>query len=157
MTNLGQSIRGIVMIENGSPKPLISHFQLKKSHYFPHSLALCGWIFKKKARICSSGISQIQKCQKVSKKLAKKLQEQPRNQKPICYDFNYGGAKSGLKAFECESKPIKSIPSDHTVNFYQSKIQKYCIGVKNATFEAKNWPKSGFSAMRCQKLTFYGV
>ena len=75
MANLGQSIRGTVMIEHGSLKPVISHFQLKKSHYFPHSSALCGWIFKNKARICSNGISQIQKCQKVSKKLAKKLQE----------------------------------------------------------------------------------
>ena len=72
MANLGQSIRGIVMIENGSPKPLISHFQLKKSHYFPRSSAVCGSIFKKKIRIWGSGISVIQKCQKTSKKLAKK-------------------------------------------------------------------------------------
>ena len=72
MANLGQSIRGIVMIKNGSPKPLISHFQLKKSHYFPRSLAVSGSIFKNKIKIWGSGISAIQKCQKTSKKLAKK-------------------------------------------------------------------------------------
>ena len=72
MANLGQSIRGIVMIENGSPKPLISHFQLKKSHYFPRFSAVCGSIFKNKIRIWGNGISVIQKCQKTSKKLAKK-------------------------------------------------------------------------------------
>ena len=64
--------RWVVMIENGSPKPLISHFQLKKSHYFPRFSAVCGSIFKNKIRIWSSGISVIQKCQKTSKKLAKK-------------------------------------------------------------------------------------
>ena len=72
MANLGQSIIGIVMIENGSPKPLISHFHLKKSHYFPRSSAVCRLIFKNKIRIWGSGISVIQKCQKTSKKLAKK-------------------------------------------------------------------------------------
>ena len=47
--------------------------------------------------------------------------------------------------------PSKIFQRTTLSKFHQSKTQKYCIGVKNATFEAKNWPKSGFSAMPGQK------
>ena len=83
-------------IENDSLKPMIWHFHIKKSRHLPHCSAVCGSIFKIKARICSSRISTIQKWPNFWKKFAKKWQEQPLNQKEFPMTL-IAGAKRCLK------------------------------------------------------------
>ena len=131
--------------------PWFDIFNLKNPTIFPIPRLCVGGFSKIRQESAVVGSHKFRKAKKFQKSWPKSCKSSPGIKNQFAMTLITGGAKSGSKAFECESKPIKSIPRDHTVNFYQSKTQKYCIGVKNATFEAKNWPKSGFSAMPGQK------